>query len=418
MSRPSQPDTISAGPPTAQAANSVVVTGEPPAARAANSPVDTTVAAHSAVVTTIRRAAVWALLFSKLAAGWGLGWDIRWHVLIGRDSFWIPPHVLTYASVALAVMIAFGVLVVETWLARGGRAPAGTVRVAGLVGTPGFHLVWLGMALIVLAAPIDDLWHRLFGIDVTLWSPPHLLGLAGAQVSTLALLIVPLEVWPAGSRARVVALFIAGTFLFGTFAIVADPAGRIAFLYGGLRFFTWPVLMALFTAGSLTLTTRLVGWRSAPVIVLVLSLLVQLSTWAVADVGFALAKPTSVIDEVLAADDATSPIAVAHEMARRNGGTPGRSLSARLVPLVPAVVLALIDVRRRWALASLGMGAALFAVATYTMARAPAFAHVVPDVATFGGGLSLVLVGALAGAWLAVRLAGRIETYDLSSRRR
>jgi hypothetical protein len=398
MSR-TEPGTISGGPPTARAANSAVVTTEP-------------VAANSAVITTIRRAAVWALLLAKLTAGWGLGWDIRWHVLIGRDSFWIPPHVLTYASVAAAVLIAFGVLAFETWLARGGRVPADTVRVAGLVGTPGFHLVWLGMALIVLAAPIDDLWHRLFGIDVTLWSPPHLLGLAGAQVSTLALLIVPLEVWPAGSRARLVALFIAGTFLFGTFAIVADPAGRIAFLYGGVRFFTWPVLMALFTAFSLALTTRLVGWRSAPVIVLAISLLVQLSTWAVADVGFALAKPTSVIAEVLAADDGTSPIAVAHEMARRNRGTPGRSLTARLVPLVPAVALALVDVRRRWALASLGMGAALFAVASYTMLRAPAFVHVVPDVATFVAGLILTLVAAVAGAWLAVGLAARVVSPD------
>jgi hypothetical protein len=351
---------------------------------------------------------VWALLLAKLTAGWGLGWDIRWHILIGRDSFWIPPHVLTYASVAAAVLIAFGVLAVETWLARGGRAPADTVRVAGMVGTPGFHLVWLGMALIVLAAPIDDLWHRLFGLDVTLWSPPHLLGLAGAQVSTLALLIVALEVWPAGSRAGVVALFIAGTFLFGTFAIIADPAGRIAFLYGGVRFFTWPVLMALFTAFCLTLTTRLVGWRSAPLVVLAISLLVQLSTWAVADVGFALAKPVSAIDQVLAADDGTSPIAVAHEMARRNRGTPGRSLTVRLVPLVPALVLALVDVRRRWVLASLAMGAALFAVATYTMVRAPAFAHVVPDVSAFGVGLFLTLVGAVAGAWLAVRLGARV----------
>jgi hypothetical protein len=358
-------------------------------------------------VMALRRAAVWALLAAKLTGGWGLGWDIRWHVLIGRDSFWIPPHVLTYASVAAAVLVAFGVVALETWLARGGRPPAGTVRVAGLVGTPGFHLVWLGMALTIVAAPIDDLWHRLFGIDVTLWSPPHLLGLAGAQVSTFALLIVAREVWPAGSRAQSVALLLAGTFLFGTFTIIADPSGRIAFLYGGMRFFTWPVLMALFAAFSLVVTTRLVGWRSAPVIVIALSLLVQLSIWAVADVGFRLARPTSVIQEVLAADDGTSPIAVAHEMARRNGGTPGRSLAARLVPLVPAVVLAALDARRRWAAASLGFGAALFGVAALTMARAPALAHAVPGAGTFVAGLALTLAAALAGGWLAARASRR-----------
>jgi hypothetical protein len=356
-------------------------------------------------VTAVRRAAVWALLGAKLAGAWGLGWDIRWHVLIGRDSFWIPPHVLTYASVTAAALIAFGVVALETWRARAGRAPSGTVRVAGLVGTRGFHLVWLGMALTIVAAPIDDLWHRLFGIDVTLWSPPHLLGLAGAQVSTLALLVVACEVWPAGARARRPALLLAGAFLFGTFATIADPAGRIAFLYGGVRFFTWPVLMALFTAFSLGLTTRLAGQRSTPVAVIALALVVQLSVWAVADVGFALAKPTSVIEEVLANEDRTSPIAVAHEMARRNGGTPGRSLTARLVPLLPAVGLALVDTRRRWAAAALALGATLFAVATFTMLRAPAFAHVVPGAPAFVAGAILTLAAAFAGGWLATRLA-------------
>jgi hypothetical protein len=360
-------------------------------------------------VTAVRRAAVWALLVAKLAGGWGLGWDIRWHVLIGRDSFWIPPHVLTYASVTAAVMVAFGVVALETWIARGGRAPAGTVRVAGLVGTPGFHLVWLGMALTVVAAPIDDLWHRLFGIDVTLWSPPHLLGIAGAQVSTLALLVVALEVWPAGSRARVVALFSAATFLYGTFAIVADPSGRIAFLHGGVRFFTWPVLMAAFTAFSLVLTTRLVGWRSAPVLVMALSLVVQLSVWAVTDVGFALARPTSVIQEVLAAEDGTSPIAVAHEMARRNGGTPGRSLAARLVPLLPALVLALVDARRRWLRATAAFAITLFAVATFTMVRSPALAHAIPGAPAFVAGLLLTLAAGLGGGWLGARLAQRLN---------
>ena len=53
----------------------------------------------------LRRAALWTLLASKLIAGWGVQWDIQWHVLIGRDSFWIPPHVMTYAGVALAVLV-------------------------------------------------------------------------------------------------------------------------------------------------------------------------------------------------------------------------------------------------------------------------------------------------------------------------
>jgi len=129
-------------------------------------------------------------------------------------------------------------------------------------------------------------------------------------------------------------------------------------------------------------------------------------------------KPTSVIDEVLAVDDGTSPIAVAHEMARRNGGTPGRSLTVRLVPLVPALALALIDVRRRWVAASLVSGAALFAVAVSTMLRAPALAHAVPGAGTFVAGLGLTLAAAAAGGWLGVRLATHVANRASTSFRR
>jgi len=44
------------------------------------------------------RAALWVLLGANLLAGWGVQWDIMWHVLLGRDSFWIPPHVMTYGG--------------------------------------------------------------------------------------------------------------------------------------------------------------------------------------------------------------------------------------------------------------------------------------------------------------------------------
>jgi hypothetical protein len=40
----------------------------------------------------LRQAALWGMLAAKLWGGWGVTWDIQWHVLIGRDSPWIPPH--------------------------------------------------------------------------------------------------------------------------------------------------------------------------------------------------------------------------------------------------------------------------------------------------------------------------------------
>src|SRR5256885_10024137 len=37
----------------------------------------------------------------------------------------------------------------------------------------------------LLAFPLDDIWHRIFGQDVTLWGPTHLMLIGGASLSVL-----------------------------------------------------------------------------------------------------------------------------------------------------------------------------------------------------------------------------------------
>src|SRR5262249_57127063 len=120
--------------------------------------------------------------------------------------------------------------------------PAGPLPLCGLPGTRGFLLAAGGIALTVLAAPIDDLWHRLFGIDVTLWSPPHLLGLIGVTINTLACALIAREAYPAKSWPRYVASVIALMSFYGSLSIALRPASRLADLYGGPRVFPVPLL--------------------------------------------------------------------------------------------------------------------------------------------------------------------------------
>src|SRR5580765_3670055 len=355
---------------------------------------------HGVVPMIVRRRALWALLAAKLVGGWGVGWDIRWHLTIGRDSFWIAPHVMTYASVVVACAISFGVLVVETWRAREGAASASTVTIAGLRGTRGFHLAWWGMAIVILAAPVDDLWHRLFGLDVTLWSPPHLLGLAGSQVSDLGALLIALEVYAAG-WARWWALLTSGVFLLGTFYIAVDQSVQMAFRRGSVFFFSFPVLGALFFTFALVLVARLGTSRGMPLALTLGALLVQISILLIGDLGFALLEPTSTIEEAIAADP-TSPVAIAHEMARRNGGVPGRSMILRLIPIVPAALMAFADTLRRWRLGSAVFGLALVATSAAVLGRVPALSHALPSAADLALALVAALVCALASGWCAV----------------
>src|SRR5213593_1256134 len=352
---------------------------------------------------TFRRRALWALLAAKLFGGWGVGWDIRWHLIIGRDSFWIAPHVMTYASVVVASLISLGVLLFETWRSRGGPRPPGTVTIAWLRGTRGFHLTWWGMAIVILAAPVDDLWHRLFGLDVTLWSPPHLLGLAGSQVSNLGGLLIALEVhgpgWP-----RWAALAISGVFLLGTFYLLVDQSVQTGFHRGSVFFYTFPILGALAFTFALVLVARLAMSRGLPLALAAGALLVQISILVIGDVGFAVLEPVSTIDEAIAADP-TSPVAVAHEMARRNGIAPGRSMILRWIPLLPAALMALADPLRRGRLAAAVFGLALVATSAVALGRLPALSHALPSAADSVLALVLALACAVGAGWCAVKVA-------------
>jgi hypothetical protein len=358
---------------------------------------------------SLRRRALWGLLAAKLVGGWGLGWDIRWHLLIGRDSFWIPPHVLTYAAVVAAALLSLGVLAAETRAARRGGRRDDTLSIAGLSGTRGYHLAWWGTALTILAAPIDDLWHRLFGIDVTLWSPPHLLGLAGAQVNTLGCLVIARELWPHPGRERTLAHLVGATLFLGTFEIALDPSGRIAFLYGSVLFYTWPILGAPLLGFALAFVARLAAWRSLPLFAALGAIVVQVSLFVVADVGFALTRPVSVIEEVIR-EDPTSPIAVAHEMARRRGAaTPGRSLASRMFPVLPAALLVALDASRRPGLAGAAFGGALWGVYTLFARGSPALAHAHPTAGESAVAVVATLALAVAGTWLGGRLGAALD---------
>src|SRR5216110_2277188 len=210
-----------------------------------------------------RRAVLWALLGAKVVASWGVQWDIQWHTLIGRDSFWIAPHLMTYAGVAVMVGLSFGVLAWTTL--RPSPGAADVVRVLGLTGTRGFHLAAWGIALTVLAAPIDDLWHRLFGIDITLWSPPHLLGLLGSAINTVGTLLAATEVYPPRSRLRWIALLLGGALLYGGTRVVLEPAWLTAYNHGGIAFHTFAMLGALALPLALVPAARLLGPRWAPI---------------------------------------------------------------------------------------------------------------------------------------------------------
>jgi hypothetical protein len=361
----------------------------------------TAIVASDDTAILARRAALWAMVFAKLIGGWGVQWDIQWHIRIGRDSFWIAPHVMTYAGVAGAVLVSFGLLGWDTWRRRTAGPDRDAMTIMGLTSTPGFHLAAWGIALTVLAAPIDDLWHRIFGIDVTLWSPPHLLGMLGSLINTAACLLIAREVYPRGGLACATALIVNAAMLLGGLVTTAQPSFRLAYLHGGLAFHLYAILGALLFPIAYLTAARLTGLRIGPLLVLVVSLLNGMIGVQIARVGFDVLRPESVIEAEIAKDP-ESPIAVAHAIARKNGSQPGTQRAVnQWLSLIAVLVMVAVDPRRRPVIATVAYAVALLATMTFILGRLPAYAPMMP-----GGGVTAVaLVVTIVAALVAARCA-------------
>lgn len=134
----------------------------------------------------IRQGSSILILYLLLQAELGLAWDRNWHDLVGRDRFWIPPHILLYTGVGGAGLVALIVIFVETIRyarKRDGVDDTSTIPVLGYFHAPlGFILLGFGALTDLLAAPLDNYWHELYGLDVTLWSPFHIMGTIGGVI--------------------------------------------------------------------------------------------------------------------------------------------------------------------------------------------------------------------------------------------
>src|SRR3954449_12171477 len=144
----------------------------------------------------------WASLPSALIGGslliavFGMYWDISIHIDKGRD-----PGPLANPAHYFILVGLFGVFfcgIVSIALTRERPSDTAFKITRDMYAPLGALMILVCGTVSLIAFPLDDIWHRLFGQDVTLWGPTHLLLFGGASFSILGIWVLQVE----GARAR------------------------------------------------------------------------------------------------------------------------------------------------------------------------------------------------------------------------
>ena len=139
----------------------------------------------------------WAALPSSISAGalmialLGFLWDVSIHIDNGRDEgpFANPSHFLILAG--LFGIFSAGFFACALPRERPSRS---AVRIVGDWYAPLGGVLLIACSTFALVGfPLDDIWHRLFGQDVTLWGPTHLMMIGGAAMTLIAIAVLLVE---------------------------------------------------------------------------------------------------------------------------------------------------------------------------------------------------------------------------------
>src|SRR3954463_7768432 len=185
----------------------------------------------------------------------GMYWDIGYHVDHGRDQgVFTAPHMLIVVGLQGIVIAALlhGVLG-----GAGGRGDR-RVRALGLRLSPGGIVMLVCGSVALVGFPLDAIWHALFGEDVTLWGPTHLLMIGGAGLSTLGLWMIVRQGFEVGRPrkvARRVHARVTGALLIGLSTFQAE----FDFGVPQFRLLFQPALIALAAGCALVCARALLG---------------------------------------------------------------------------------------------------------------------------------------------------------------
>jgi hypothetical protein len=205
---------------------------------------------------------------SLLLAVFGMYWDISLHIDQGRDEGPLANAAHYFILAGLFGIFSAGFIAMVLPLDRPSRT---AIRITRRWHAPlGGVLICACGAFSLLGFPLDDMWHRIFGQDVTLWGPTHLMLIGGASMTLIGIAVLFVEGSRAAAaegrplrepswvrRARLIAL--TGGFLLG----LSTFQGEFDFGVPQFRLVFAPMLVMLAAGGALVAARLWLGRGAA-----------------------------------------------------------------------------------------------------------------------------------------------------------
>jgi hypothetical protein len=216
----------------------------------------------------------WAALPAGMTAGalvialFGMLWDISLHIDDGRDEGPLANPAHYFILVGLFGVFASGYLAMV--LPKGRPGPTAIRITRDWYAPLGGVLIAVCGSFSLIAFPLDDVWHRLFGQDVTLWGPTHLMLIGGAATTLVGVAVLLVEArratsagdgvrekpWIAGIRG----VALTGAFLLGLSTFQAE------FDFGVPQFrFVFQPMLIMLAAGAGLVAARVWLGRGAAI---------------------------------------------------------------------------------------------------------------------------------------------------------
>jgi hypothetical protein len=376
----------------------------------------TTLVRSLRAISTLRLVLGLTALFGAIIFLEGTSWDIQWHSLIGRDRTLIPPHLMMLSGVTLSGLSGLLNVLIESWWARRNQIIAQySVGFAQIFSGPlGAYVVGYTALTAAVAFPLDAYWHALYGIDVAIWAPFHVMFVASMGIVALGAAYMLSSAAHLAARNSTAGNGIRHAATLGVILALATVLSLFTLLLfdafkegnyinlGFLSLNVFPLLSALLVAFTLVAAASAIPWRWAATSVSGCYLLL-------AGIMAVFVQPAT--DWLLSV-----------ERLRYRETPPFTSLVALQWCLTPLVVAILIDVimhrarRKQWAQRKRTLTLALTALLSGALPVVfifPLFPLVLPLHLGLAGYLASLLLG-LAGAYLGT-LFGRNVGESLDS---